>query len=176
MSNHNSDERSQGSHPTQQRNYERQISATSDTTAASEHDKRRHHHLVIDTTNLDPGRLRPLSHLRHKRSKSRDGRLPRTMNQIATSAGARGLFPTWSNTSGKEKDRDTDDGLLRPVTRETTPSRWGSDSTGRLGSGSRRGSFLEGIEQNDRLGPPRKQISSPEDLKQIRSRRKEGEE
>lgn len=176
MSNRNGDERFQGSHPTQQRNDERQISTTSDTTATNEHDKRRNNHLFIDTTNLDPGRLRPLSHLRHKRSKSRDGRFPRTMNQIASSAGARGLFPTWSNASGKEKDRDTDDGLLRPVTRDTTPSRWGSDSTGRLGSGSRNGSFLEGIEQNDRLGPPRKEIRSPEDLKQVKSRRKEGEE
>lgn len=97
------------------------------------------------------------------------------MNQIASSAGAKGLLPTWSGSS-KEKDRDGDDGLLRPVTRETTSSRWGSGSTGRLSSGSRRGSFLEGVEQNDRIGPTRQEIRTAEDLKQVKGRRKEGEE
>lgn len=173
MSNHN-DERKpfQSLYPTQQRHNERQTSATDDTSRKSEH---QNHHLVIDTSNLDPGRLRPHHHhQKHKHSKSRD-RFPRTMNQIASSAGAKGLLPTWSGSS-KEKDRDGDDGLLRPMTRETTPSRWGSGSTGRLSSGSRRGSFLEGVEQNDRIGPTRQEICTAEDLKQVKGRRKEGEE
>lgn len=176
MSNHTGERKSfHGLYPTQQRHYERQISDTSDTSRRSGHDKHQNHHLVIDTSNLDPGRLRPHYHQKHKHSKSRDGRFPRTMNQIASSAGARGLLPTWSGSS-KEKDRDGDDGLLRPVTRETTPSRWGSGSTGRLSSGSRRGSFLEGVEQNDRIGPARQEIRTPEDLEQVKGRRKEGEE
>ncbi|KAI9927320.1 hypothetical protein MW887_003707 [Aspergillus wentii] len=81
------------------------------------------------------------------------------MTQIASSAGARGLLPSWSG--GKEKTCDGDDGLLRPMTQETTRSRWGSDST----------------EQGDQIGSVRQQeICSMGDLEQVKNRRKQGEE
>lgn len=117
------------------------------------------------------------SHHRHKHSKSRELRLPRPMSHLASSASARGLLPTWSG--GRDKEREgSDDGLLRPITRETTRSRWGSDSTsGGLSSGSRRGSLLDTPEQHERLGPIRRQeIQSMEDLEQVKKRRKQGEE
>lgn len=161
-------------YPTNQRHDERQLFGMTDASRA-DHNKHQDRHSRFDSTHLDPARLKP--HYRHKRSKSRDGRFPRTMSHIASSAGARGLLPTWSGSS-KEKDRDGDDGLLRPMTRETTRSpHWGSDSTGGVGSGSRRGSFLGGVEQNDRIGPARKhEVRSTEDLEQMKSRRKQGEE
>ncbi|OOQ82621.1 hypothetical protein PEBR_40430 [Penicillium brasilianum] len=115
------------------------------------------------------------SHHRHKHSKSRELRLPRPMSHLASSASARGLLSTWS--SGRDKERESDDGLLRPITRETTRSRWGSDSTSGLGSGSRRGSLLDAPEQHERLGPiQRQEIQSMEDLEQVKRRRKQGEE
>ncbi|KAJ5112078.1 hypothetical protein N7532_000123 [Penicillium argentinense] len=109
---------------------------------------------------------------RHKHSKSRELRLPRPMSHLASSASARGLLPTWS---GRDKERDSDEshGLLRPMTRETTRSRWGSESTSR----SRRGSLLDVPEQHERLGPIRRQeIRSMEDLEAVKKRRKMGEE
>lgn len=115
------------------------------------------------------------SHNRHKHSKSRELRLRRPMSNLASSASARGLLPTWSG--GRDKERESDDGLLRPITRETTRSRWGSDSTSGLESGSRRGSLLDGPEQHERLGPIRRQeIQSMEDLELVKKRRKQGEE
>jgi hypothetical protein len=115
------------------------------------------------------------SHHRHKHSKSRELRLPRPMSNLASSASARGLLPTWSG--GRDKERESDDGLLRPITRETTRSRWGSDSTSGLESGSRRGSLLDAPEQYERLGPIRRQeIQSMEDLELVKKRRKQGEE
>ncbi|KAJ5768798.1 hypothetical protein N7520_003357 [Penicillium odoratum] len=114
------------------------------------------------------------SHHRHKSSKSRELRFPRPMSHLASSASARGLLPTWSGRG--EKDRE-EDGMLRPVTRETTRSRWGSDSTG-LGSDSRsrKGSILDPPEQQQ-LGPIRRQeIQSMEDLEQVTKRRKQGEQ
>ncbi|KAJ5569314.1 hypothetical protein N7450_011800 [Penicillium hetheringtonii] len=106
---------------------------------------------------------------RHKHSKSRELRLPKPMSQL-TSAGARGF---WS----RERDRE-DDGMLRPITRETTRSRWGSESTrGTGGTNSRRGSLLDVPGQHERLGPIRRQeIQSMEDLERVKRRRKQGEE
>ncbi|KAJ5587959.1 uncharacterized protein N7459_003724 [Penicillium hispanicum] len=138
----------------------------------SRHSPHHHHHRHhIDPLDLDG----PKSHHRHKHSKSREIRLPRPMSQLASSASARGLLPAWS--SSRDKDREGDDGLLRPITRETTRSRWGSDSTTGLGTGSRRGSLLDTPEQHERLGPIRRQeIQSIEDLEQVKKRRKQGEE
>ncbi|KAF7713406.1 Uncharacterized protein PECH_001586 [Penicillium ucsense] len=97
------------------------------------------------------------------------------MTHFASSASARGLFPSWSG--GRDKDRDTDQGLLRPLTRETTRSRWGSESTGRLSSGSRRGSLLDVPEQYERLGPiQRRDLSSMADVERVKKRREQGEE
>jgi hypothetical protein len=106
---------------------------------------------------------------KHKHSKSRELRFSRPMSHLASSASARGLLPTWS----KEKEREGDDGLLRPVTQETTRSRWGSESTSR----SRKGSLLDAPEQHERLGPIRRQeIQSMDDLEKVKKRRKQGEE
>ena len=119
---------------------------------------------------VEPGHDGSKSYHRHKHSKSREIRLPRPMSHLASSASARGLLPTWS---GREKDREGNDGLLRPITRESTRPRWGSEST----SGSRTGSLLDTPEQNERLGPIRRlEIQSMEDLEQVKKRRKLGEE
>lgn len=126
---------------------------------------------LIEPLGFDGNKL----HHRHKHSKSREHRLPRPMSHLASSAGARGLLPTWSG--GREKDREGDEGLLKPITRETTRSRWGSDSTSGLGTGSRKGSVLNTPEQHGRLGPIRRQeIQSMEDLEKVTNRRKQGEE
>lgn len=115
------------------------------------------------------------SHSRHKHSKSRELRFPRPMSHLASSASARGLLPTWSGS--RERDRDGDNALLRPVTQETSRSRWGSDSTSGVGSSSRRGSLLDPIEQQERLGPIRRQqIQSVEELEQVKKRRKQDEQ
>ncbi|KAJ5937002.1 hypothetical protein N7466_003452 [Penicillium verhagenii] len=130
-----------------------------------------HRHLT--DWHLDGAKLH--SH-RHKHSKSREIRLPRHMSHLASSASARGLLPTWSG--GREKDRE-EDGLLRPMTRETTRSRWGSDSTSGLGSSSRsrKGSILDPSDQQGQLGPIRRQeIQSLEELGQVTKRRKQGEQ
>lgn len=130
-------------------------------------------HRSLADWHLDGGKSH---HHRHKQSKSRELRLPRPMSHLASSASARGLLPTWSGS--RDKDRE-EDGLLRPMTRETTRSRWGSDSTSGLGSGSRsrQGSILEPPEQQGQLGPIRRQeIQSMEDLGQVTKRRKQGEQ
>ncbi|KAJ5951465.1 uncharacterized protein N7479_009878 [Penicillium vulpinum] len=111
---------------------------------------------------------------RHKHSKSRELRFPNPMSHLASSASARGLLPTWSG--GKDKDREGDDGLLRPITRETTRSRWGSDSTTGLSDG-RNGSLFDTPEQHEGLAPIRRnEILSMNDLEKIKKRRKLGEE
>ncbi|PYI07427.1 hypothetical protein BO78DRAFT_396478 [Aspergillus sclerotiicarbonarius CBS 121057] len=134
-----------------------------------------HHHLSFDVPRLDRVKSKSRHKHKHKHSKSSDRRLPRRMNNIASSAGARGLLPTWSGS--KEKDNDEDDGLLRPITQETSWSRWGSESTAALGTGSRKGSLFDGIDPSNKLGPIRRhEIRSMEDLEQVRSKRKQGEE
>ncbi|KAJ5162478.1 hypothetical protein N7492_007870 [Penicillium capsulatum] len=133
-------------------------------------DRRRSHRHRLDPASVD----RNKSHHRHKHSKSRELRLPRPMSHLASSASARGLLSPWS---GREKDREGEEGLLRPVTHETTRSRWGSDSTNGLESGSRKGSLLDTPEQHERLGPiQRQEIQSMEDLERVKQRRKQGEE
>jgi hypothetical protein len=98
------------------------------------------------------------------------------MNPIASSASARGLLPTWPGAREKESDPDDGHGLLRPITRETTRSRWGSESTTGLGTGSRKGSILDEIDQNSHFGLIRRQeVRSLDDLEQVRDRRKQGE-
>ncbi|KAB8205669.1 hypothetical protein BDV34DRAFT_99078 [Aspergillus parasiticus] len=136
--------------------------------------EKHHRHLAFDPASLDPTKFRPRH--KHKHSKSRDGRFPRIMNPIASSASTRGLLPPWSG--GREKESDPDDGLalLRPVTRETTRSRWGSESTTGLGTGSRKGSIFDDIDRNNHLGLIRRQeVRSLDDLEQVRYRRKQGE-
>ncbi|KAJ5923079.1 hypothetical protein N7516_010782 [Penicillium verrucosum] len=111
---------------------------------------------------------------RRKYSKSRELRFPNPMSHLASSASARGLLPTWSG--GKDKDREGDDGLLRPVTRETTRSRWGSESTTGLLDG-RKGSLLDTPGQHEQLAPIRRhEILSMDDLEKVKKRRKLGEE
>ncbi|KAJ5827788.1 Cgr1 [Penicillium robsamsonii] len=123
---------------------------------------------------LDPSTFDGTKSHRHKYNKSRDLRFPNPMSHLASSASARGLLPTWSG--GKDKDREADDGLLRPVTRETTRSRWGSESTTGLSDG-REGSLLDTPEQHERLAPIRRnEILSMDDLEKVKKRRKLGEE
>ncbi|KAJ5131674.1 hypothetical protein N7448_005832 [Penicillium atrosanguineum] len=139
----------------------RHVRRTTEEHTPDTQDTRRARELGIDET----GAKQP----KHKHSKSRELRLPRQMSHLASSASARGLLPTWS----REKEREGDDGLLRPITRETTRSRWGSESTSR----SRKGSLLDAPEQHERLGPIRRQeIQSMDDLELVKKRRKQGEE
>ncbi|KAJ5684843.1 uncharacterized protein N7477_001188 [Penicillium maclennaniae] len=139
----------------------RHVRRTTEEYTPDAQETRRTRELGID----GPGAKQP----KHKHSKSRELRLSRQMSHLASSASARGLLPTWS----REKERENDDGLLRPMTRETTRTRWGSESTSR----SRKGSLLDVPEQHERLGPIRRQeIQSMEDLELVRKRRKQGEE
>ncbi|KAL4915435.1 hypothetical protein BDW62DRAFT_124066 [Aspergillus aurantiobrunneus] len=82
-----------------------------------------------------------------------------------------------SSLSAYREQDSEDDGLLRPITQETTRSRWGSESTG-LDPGSRRGSVLDGIDKDIRLGSikRREDIRSMNDLQRVRDRRSRGEE
>lgn len=129
-------------------------------------------HHQHDITGLD-GTGWKLPH-KHKRSVSFDPRIRRSMSHTSSS-GSRGLMPSWSGN--KEKDRDADDNLLRPITQETSRSRYGSESTtGGFNAGSRKGSLLEAVEPNDRIGLVRYELHSMEDLEQVRKKRKQGEE
>lgn len=111
---------------------------------------------------------------KHKRSVSFDPRIRRSMSHTS-STGSRGLMPSWSGN--KEKDRDADDNLLRPITHETSTPRYGSlSTTGGLSTGSRKGSLLEAVEPNDRIGLVRHELHSMEDLERVKKRRKQGEE
>ncbi|RDW64290.1 uncharacterized protein DSM5745_09701 [Aspergillus mulundensis] len=93
------------------------------------------------------------------------------MHNISSRTGARGSLSTY-----REQDSE-DDGLLRSITQETTRSRWGSESTG-LGTGSRRGSVLDGVDKDIRLGSIKRpeEIHSMDDLQRVRDRRSRGEE
>lgn len=136
-------------------------------------DKSPFRHLVFDPGNLDRPRLRPRHKHKHKHSKSRDGRLPRIINPMSASSAARGLLPVWP--SSREKESDVDDGLLRPITRESTRSGWGPEYTAGFGS-TRKGSLFDDIDQNSKLSPVRgREIRSVEDLELINERRTHGE-
>ncbi|KAL4887897.1 hypothetical protein BDV59DRAFT_206549 [Aspergillus ambiguus] len=109
----------------------------------------------------DPQFLLPASRPRH-RPHSRSDRLPR-------------MTPVKPRNPDRDKDPDPN-GLLRPITRETTRARWGSDSTVGVGSGSRQDSLVDDIDPTRRgLIRPR-DIRSVDDLEQVRDRRKQGEE
>ncbi|KAL1965307.1 hypothetical protein VTN77DRAFT_5909 [Rasamsonia byssochlamydoides] len=131
--------------------------------------------LFIDTSDLDS--YKPRS--KHRHSKSRDGRLPRTMNQLASAGGARSLLP--SKTFGREKDREGDSGLLKPLkpssTHESARSQWSSRPSSVLSTGSRKGSLVEENDLNEKLGLiRRKEIKTMEDLEKERQKREKGEE
>ncbi|KAH8432526.1 uncharacterized protein LDX57_010162 [Aspergillus melleus] len=135
-------------------------------------DKSPFRHLVFDPSSLERTRLR--TRHKHKHSKSRDGRLPRIMNPMSASSAARGLLPAWP--SGREKESDMDDALLRPITRESTRSGYGSEYPAGFGVGARKGSLFDNIDQNSKLGPVRgREIRSMEDLEMLTERRTLGE-
>ncbi|RJE26534.1 hypothetical protein PHISCL_01147 [Aspergillus sclerotialis] len=143
-----------------------------DASVTHQHQHRHHQLPTLDIPGLDGiGFRRPH---KHKRSASTDPRLRRTMSHTTSSGGARSLMPSWSGT--REKDRDADDSLLRPITHETSRSRYGSTSTGGFSSGSRKGSLLDTIELNERIGQARREPVSVEELEQVKKRRKQGEE
>ncbi|KAL4867857.1 hypothetical protein BDV12DRAFT_186406 [Aspergillus spectabilis] len=93
------------------------------------------------------------------------------MHHVSSRPGGRGSLSTY-----REQDSE-DDGLLRPITRETTRSQWGFESTG-LGTGSRRGSDLDSIDKDMRLGSIKRpeEIRSMGDLQRVRDQRNKGEE
>ncbi|KAI9370963.1 hypothetical protein BJX61DRAFT_56044 [Aspergillus egyptiacus] len=93
------------------------------------------------------------------------------MHHISSRANQRGALSTY-----REQDSD-EDGLLRPITRETTRSRWGSDSTG-LAVGGRRGSVLDGIDKDIPLGLSKRldEIRSMDELQRVRDQRTKGEQ
>ncbi|KAL4993550.1 hypothetical protein BDV10DRAFT_22833 [Aspergillus recurvatus] len=93
------------------------------------------------------------------------------MHHISSRAGGRSSLSTY-----REQESE-DDGLLRPITRETTRSRWGSESTG-LGTRSRRDSVPDGIEKDIRLRSIKRpeEINSMDDLQRVRDQRSKGEE
>ncbi|KAL6234299.1 hypothetical protein BDW75DRAFT_169085 [Aspergillus navahoensis] len=93
------------------------------------------------------------------------------MYHVSSRGGGRSSLSTY-----REQESD-DDALLRPITRETTRSRWGSESTG-LATGSRRDCVLDGIEKDIRLGSVKRpeEIHSMDDLQRVRDQRSRGEE
>lgn len=143
------------------------------------HHRHHHHHrhFGIDTSLFDRGSSKSPHRERHIRSKSYDPRLTRKMNHIASSTGARSLLPTWPG--GKERDRDGDDGLLRPTTSEPIQSHLMSESPSGGGTGSSRKEILI-LSDSDlslRVGSIQKQeIRSMEDIEQAKRRRKQGEQ
>ncbi|KAL4783879.1 hypothetical protein BJX76DRAFT_241405 [Aspergillus varians] len=108
---------------------------------------------------------------RERDGRPRDGIFRHKMHHVPSRADGRGLSLAY-----REQDSE-DDGLLRPITRETTRSRWGSESTG-LDPGSRRGSLFDGIDMDIRLGSikRREEIQSMGDLQRVRDQRSRGEE
>jgi hypothetical protein len=142
--------------------------------ARNGHPEERQHwprRLFIDTSDLDSDKSRS----KHRHSKSRDGRLPRTMNQIASAGGARSLLP--GKSFSREKEREGDSNLLKPsATNESSRSQWGSRPSSLLSTGSRKGS-LEQNDLNEKLSlTKRKEIKTMEDLEKERQKRNKGEE
>ncbi|KAL2819876.1 hypothetical protein BDW59DRAFT_151237 [Aspergillus cavernicola] len=117
------------------------------------------------------GGKRSRRHHRESKGRSRDGIFRHRMHHIPSREGNRGSLSTY-----REQISD-DDGLLRPITRETTRSRWGSESTG-IGTGSRRGSVLDDIDKDMRLGSIKRpeDVRSMDDLQRVRDQRNKGEE
>ncbi|KAL4802628.1 hypothetical protein BDV18DRAFT_63386 [Aspergillus unguis] len=115
------------------------------------------------------GEKRTRRHHRESKSRPRDGIFRHRMHH--SRSGGRGSLSTY-----QEQDSG-DDGLLRPITRETTRSRWDSESTG-LGNDSRRGSALDDINKDLKLGTVKRleEIHSMSDLQRVRDRRSKGEE
>ncbi|GFF97548.1 hypothetical protein IFM53868_09174 [Aspergillus udagawae] len=96
------------------------------------------------------------------------------MNRSVTPADARGSLPIWTGAQGLGED---DDKLLKPMTRETTRSRWGSDSTTWLVSGNGKGTLLDGKHSNQRTDSlTAHDVRSLEDLELVKFRRQQGEE
>ncbi|KAL4953025.1 hypothetical protein BDW69DRAFT_11578 [Aspergillus filifer] len=93
------------------------------------------------------------------------------MQHASSKVGGRGSLSTY-----REQDSE-DDGLLRPVTRETNRPRWGSEST-KIGSGSRRGSVFDNLDKDVRMGSIKRpsEVNSMRELQQVRTRRSRGEE
>lgn len=121
---------------------------------------------------LDASRLK-LQHT-HRPSKSRINRIPQKMSSIATSSAAKNSLSARSGT--QERDHAGDDGLLHPKPRETIRSHWGSDSTIGLETASRKDGLFDALDPSQKLVLPKQhEPRSAEDLKQMRSRRKQGE-
>lgn len=130
--------------------------------------------LFIETSDLDSDKSR---NRQHKHSKSRDHRIPRTMNQIASAGGsARNLLPSRS-FKGHEKDQDGDR-LLKPTrTHESSKSPLSSRSTS--AHNTSRNASLTVDETNDLDSPlsllRRKEIKTMDDLEKERRKREAGE-
>ncbi|KAL5333599.1 hypothetical protein BJX70DRAFT_380474 [Aspergillus crustosus] len=110
-------------------------------------------------------------HHRKGKGGSRDGIFRHRMHQVSSRAVGRGPLSTY-----REQDSE-EDGLLRPITRETTRTRWGSDSTG-FSAGSRKGSVFDEIDKDIRLISIKRseEIRSVDDLQRVRDQRNRGEE
>jgi len=86
----------------------------------------------------------------------------------------RPMAPT--GPSVRDKDRDVDDSLLRPITHETTRSHLASESSGRS-TGSKKGSFVEAQEPSEKAGLARQQEPrSVEELEEAKKRKEQREE
>ncbi|OJJ43695.1 hypothetical protein ASPZODRAFT_28333 [Penicilliopsis zonata CBS 506.65] len=92
-----------------------------------------------------------------------------------TSSSSRGFLPT--RPDSKIKDHDEYNALLRPGTRDTIRSRFGSVSTSRTGSRHRKNSVWNDIELSENSSPARRsEPLSKSDLKQVKKSRIQGEE
>jgi hypothetical protein len=96
------------------------------------------------------------------------------MNRSVTPADAKSSLPIWTGAQGLG---EADDKLLKPTTRETTRSRWGSDSTTGLVFGNGKGILLDGKHNNQRTDfLMAHDVRSLNDLELVKSRRQQGEE
>ncbi|PKX90245.1 uncharacterized protein P174DRAFT_515381 [Aspergillus novofumigatus IBT 16806] len=96
------------------------------------------------------------------------------MNRSVTPADAKGSLPMWTGEQGL---CEADDKLLKPRTRETIRSRWGSDSTTGLVFGNGKGTLLDGKHNNQRTDfLMAHDVRSLNDLELVKSRRQQGED
>lgn len=161
---------------------------TRDTSAQGNAPGERQHwsrRLFIDTSDLEPEKSRAVENNtghqhggKYRHSKSRDHRIPRAVNQIASAGGARNLLPSRTFHRG-DKDKDAgDDNLLKPAaTVDSSRSAQSSRSTSTHNAESRQGSLTASVDLSKKLALANlREVKTMEDLDEVKRRREKGEE
>ncbi|CRG89899.1 hypothetical protein PISL3812_06938 [Talaromyces islandicus] len=148
--------------------------------------------LFIDTSDLEPDKARAVENNhngyhghhnggKHRHSKSRDHRIPRAVNQIASAGGARNLLPSRTFHRGDKEKEAGDDNLLKPAaTLDSSRSVQSSRSTSTHNAESRQGSLAATGGSGDlskKLALANlRDVKTMEDLDEVKRRREKGEE